>query len=231
MSKKCPGCGKTVFFAERSVKDGVDWHGGCLIKHVQNAKKGAQASNPFQSYKSPGGSRRSDSLELDPQQEHANPTPASAPVVTSSTRPQKYTSYSSQASDLTHTPTQHEEQPTEHSQLELDQQSEPAHQHAEPVHQHAESVHQHSEPVHQVRQHAQPIHQQAEPVHTTEDHVQHLGERLQSIEIAHEIVHAVAETVQAETGEEGGMGFCSSCGEPRGTDGARFCCNCGEEFQ
>ena len=63
MSKKCPGCGKTVYFAERQVKDGVDWHGNCLIRHVQDQKKGAQASNPFQSYRtgaSPSASRHKD---------------------------------------------------------------------------------------------------------------------------------------------------------------------------
>jgi len=32
MSSKCPVCQKTVYYAERSTKDGVDYHKGCLIK-------------------------------------------------------------------------------------------------------------------------------------------------------------------------------------------------------
>jgi len=28
---KCPKCGKTVYFAERSVNEGQDWHQLCLI--------------------------------------------------------------------------------------------------------------------------------------------------------------------------------------------------------
>jgi len=80
MSKKCPGCNKTVYFAERQVKDGVDWHGSCLIRHVQDQKKGAQASNPFQSYRgasSPSAPRR--------EVPNSNSRPSSVDIASSST--------------------------------------------------------------------------------------------------------------------------------------------------
>jgi len=33
MTSNCVGCGKTVFFAERAVDDGKEWHQLCLAKH------------------------------------------------------------------------------------------------------------------------------------------------------------------------------------------------------
>ncbi len=40
----CPGCQKTVFFAERQTKDGKDWHGSCLQKYLKEQGKGAKGS-------------------------------------------------------------------------------------------------------------------------------------------------------------------------------------------
>eukprot|EP01095_Lingulamoeba_sp_RSL-Kostka_P006399 TRINITY_DN19_c0_g1_i4.p1 TRINITY_DN19_c0_g1~~TRINITY_DN19_c0_g1_i4.p1 ORF type:complete len:143 (-),score=66.99 TRINITY_DN19_c0_g1_i4:60-488(-) len=44
---KCPGCGKTVYHAERQVRDGKDWHGLCLMQHVKEVK--ANQASPFES--------------------------------------------------------------------------------------------------------------------------------------------------------------------------------------
>jgi len=39
MSSKCPNCGKTVYFAERSSWEGKDYHAQCLIA-VKNKEGG-----------------------------------------------------------------------------------------------------------------------------------------------------------------------------------------------
>ncbi|EFA85122.1 hypothetical protein PPL_02120 [Heterostelium album PN500] len=38
MSSKCPTCTKTVYFAERQMKDGVAYHGACLQKVLKETR-------------------------------------------------------------------------------------------------------------------------------------------------------------------------------------------------
>eukprot|EP00013_Stygamoeba_regulata_P020235 CAMPEP_0177651242 /NCGR_PEP_ID=MMETSP0447-20121125/12426_1 /TAXON_ID=0 /ORGANISM="Stygamoeba regulata, Strain BSH-02190019" /LENGTH=103 /DNA_ID=CAMNT_0019154275 /DNA_START=55 /DNA_END=367 /DNA_ORIENTATION=- len=44
---KCPRCGKTVYFAERQMNDGKEYHGNCLMAHLKEQKEAGKA-RPFQ---------------------------------------------------------------------------------------------------------------------------------------------------------------------------------------
>lgn len=207
MSKKCPGCGKTVYFAERQVKDGVDWHGSCLIRHVQDQKKGAQASNPFQSYRgspSPSAPRRENSRpsSLDVSSPiPAQPVQSPSPVLERSSSP-----------------------PVSRVEPVSEPVSEPVYESSTP------------EAVTPPLRTQSPVLREPERKNSTgqlskvEEFL--LQQTSSSTAPASLAISVDAESLETKPEEEGGAGtgFCSNCGEPRGTDGAKFCSNCGEEL-
>jgi len=70
---RCPGCGKTVYFAERQTGlDGKQWHRGCLIRYTADMSK---RTSPFISYNE-GEQTTAPTYQFStPQQAVQNPTP------------------------------------------------------------------------------------------------------------------------------------------------------------
>jgi len=232
MSKKCPGCNKTVYFAERQVKDGVDWHGSCLIRFVQDQKKGAQASNPFQSYRgapSPVAPRkdnsRPSSLDIVPTPEPTIPATTAATLLTNSSSPPPVRAESPEPAIPSYTP-----EPTPTPAPTPTPTPTPA---PTPT-----PTPTYIAPVSAILSPTSPVLRTEERRNSNSKLEEFLlqnstpsaGPSSLGISVDTEPVSEPAAEGEGEEEAGGGTGFCSNCGEARGTDGAKFCSNCGEEF-
>jgi len=72
MPGKCFYCGKTVFFAEKTVCDSKEMHGPCALKYMKEKKERAKDGPVFRGIQSPSSGDSSPS-------EYSSPSPSPVP--------------------------------------------------------------------------------------------------------------------------------------------------------